>query len=52
VNDGTNSVSRDLYMYTRGDPHDTILDYLNWIRSPEAQQIVLKLGFVPILTEK
>ncbi len=52
VNDKTYSVSRDLYMYTRGDPHDTILDYLNWIRSPEAQKIVLNLGFVPILTEK
>ena len=52
VNDKTYSVSRDLYMYTRGEPHNTILDYLNWIRSPEAQQIVLKLGFVPILTEK
>ena len=52
VNDGTYSVSRDLYMYTRGEPHNTILDYLDWIRSPEAQQIVLNLGFVPILTEK
>ena len=51
VNDKTYSVSRDLYMYTRGQPKNTILDYLNWIRSAEAQQIVTRLGFVPILTE-
>lgn len=48
VNDATYSVSRDLYMYTRGEPTDTILAYLNWIRSPEAQKIVFDLGFVPI----
>ena len=52
VNDKTYSVSRDLYMYTRGEPKNTILDYLNWIRSPEAQKIVLQLGFVPILTDQ
>ena len=36
-------------MYTRGAPHDTILDYLNWIRTTEAQKIVTQLGFVPIV---
>jgi len=25
-------------------------DYLDWIMSPEAQQIVEELGFVPIIT--
>lgn len=51
VNAKTYSVSRDLYMYTHSAPQGIILDYLNWIRSPEAQQIVTRLGFVPIKVE-
>ncbi|MEI7988176.1 MAG: PstS family phosphate ABC transporter substrate-binding protein [Chloroflexota bacterium] len=49
VNDKTYPISRDLYMYTPGEPQGTILDYLKWVRSTEAQQIVTNLGFVPIL---
>jgi phosphate transport system substrate-binding protein len=52
VNDKTYSISRDLYMYTPSQPKGAVLDYLNWIRSTEAQQIVTDLGFVPILTGK
>ena len=51
VNAKTYSISRDLYMYTHSNPQGIILDYLNWIRSPEAQQIVTRLGFVPIKVE-
>jgi phosphate transport system substrate-binding protein len=35
-------------MYTAGEPTDIIKEYLDWILSPEAQEIVLELGFVPI----
>jgi phosphate transport system substrate-binding protein len=49
VNDKTYSVSRDLYMYTQGEPQGLILAYLDWIRAAPAQQIVTRLGFVPIL---
>jgi phosphate transport system substrate-binding protein len=49
VNDKTYPISRDLYMYTHGQPSGAILDYLNWLVSPEAQQIVTDLGFVPIV---
>jgi len=48
VNDGTYPVSRDLYMYTAGQPTGAARAYLDWILSPEAQQIVADLGFVPI----
>jgi phosphate transport system substrate-binding protein len=48
VNNGTYPVARDLYMYTTGQPTGVIKDYLDWIVSPEAQQIVSDLGFVPI----
>jgi phosphate transport system substrate-binding protein len=50
VNDKTYAIARDLYMYTAGEPTGTIKDYLDWIISTEAQQIVSELGFVPILS--
>ena len=49
VIDGTYPVSRSLYMYTRGEPEGIIKDYLDWILSDEAQEIVTEQGFVPIL---
>ena len=48
VNDKSYPIARDLYMYTKGEPTGIIKTYLDWILSPEAQEIVLQLGFVPI----
>jgi phosphate transport system substrate-binding protein len=48
VNNGQYPIARDLYMYTNGEPSGIIQEYLNWIMSPEAQEIVTELGFVPI----
>jgi phosphate transport system substrate-binding protein len=48
VNDKSYPIARDLYMYTQGEPAGIIKDYIDWILSPEAQQIVSDLGFVPI----
>ncbi len=48
VNNNSYPIARDLYMYTDGDPVGIVKDYLTWIVSPEAQQIVTDLGFVPI----
>ena len=48
VNDKTYPIARDLYMYTAGEPTGIIKEYLDWILSLEAQEIVLELGFVPI----
>jgi phosphate transport system substrate-binding protein len=47
VNDKTYPIARDLFMYSHGKPEGVIKDYLEWIASPTAQQIVTKLGFVP-----
>ena len=47
VKDKTYPISRDLYMYTRNQPTGPIKDYIDWILSPEAQQIVKDLGFIP-----
>ncbi len=49
VHNGTYPIARELYMYTAGEPTGIIKDYLDWIRTPEAQAIVAELGFVPIL---
>jgi len=49
VNDKSYPIARDLYMYTAGEPTGAVKDYLDWILSPEAQEIVARLGFVPIL---
>jgi phosphate transport system substrate-binding protein len=48
VNAGEYPIARDLYMYTNGEPTDVIATYLEWILSPDAQEIVTELGFVPI----
>jgi len=48
VNNGEYPISRDLYMYTRSDPGPVVQQYLDWILSDEAQQIVTDLGFVPV----
>jgi len=48
VNNDSYPISRDLYMYTAGQPQGAIAAYLDWILSAEAQQIVAKLGFVPV----
>ena len=47
VNNKTYAIARDLYMYTNGEPTGVIKDYLDWILSDEAQQIVAELVFVP-----
>ena len=48
VNRGAYPISRDLYMYTAGEPEGIIAEYLAWIQSPEGQVIVGELGFVPL----
>lgn len=51
ASNGTYPIARDLYMYTAGEPSGAIAEYLEWIRGPQAQQIVRELGFVPISAE-
>jgi phosphate transport system substrate-binding protein len=49
--DGSYPLARNLYMYTAGEPSSVIVEYLDWIRGPEGQKIVARLGFVPITQE-
>ena len=48
VDNGAYPVARDLYMYTNGVPTGIIKDYLDWILTAEAQNIVTELGFISI----
>ena len=48
VNDKSYPIARDLYMYTNGEATGILKEYLDWILSAEAQQIVAELGFVPV----
>lgn len=48
VDDHSYAIARDLYMYTQDEPTGALKDYLNWLLSPEAQDIVSELGFVPV----
>lgn len=48
VNDKSYPIARDLYMYTDGEPTGILAEYLAWILSDEAQEIVAELGFVPV----
>jgi len=49
VSDNTYLISRNLYMYTLDKPAGAVKAYMDWIFTPEAQQIVQELGFIPIL---
>jgi phosphate transport system substrate-binding protein len=47
----TYPISRDLYIYTIRKPYGEVLEYLNWMLSPEGQEIVTELGYIPITGE-
>jgi len=49
VNNRQYPIARDLYMYTNKLPTGVIADYIDWIMTSEAQTIVTKLGFVPLV---
>lgn len=45
--DGSYPIARPLFMYTNGEPTGHINAYLNWIKSDEAQCIILGMGYAP-----
>jgi len=45
-------MSRELYMYTNGEPAGSIAKYIAFVKSPAGQKIVAKEGFVPIVVVK
>lgn len=40
-------ISRELYMYTSGEPSEEVKAYMDWTQSEEAQKITISAGYVP-----
>ncbi|MBN2091233.1 phosphate ABC transporter substrate-binding protein [candidate division KSB1 bacterium] len=45
----TYPIARPLFMYTLGEPNETIQKYLDWIHSAAGQDVVLQTGYVPLV---
>jgi len=43
-------MSRELYMYTDGDAKGDVAKYIAFVKSAEGQKIVVREGFVPLVT--
>ena len=48
VKNGNYPISRYLYMYVKSRPTGALKEYIDWILSPEGQQIVSKVGYYPV----
>lgn len=49
---GTYPIARALYMYTLGQPTGEVKKYLDWIRSPTAQETVKRIGYAPLPSDQ
>ena len=47
ASDGSYPIARPLFMYTNGEPTGHVGEYLNWIKSPAGQCIILEKGYAP-----
>ncbi len=45
-------MSRELYMYTNGEPKGEVAKFIAFVKSPKGQEIVKKEGFVPLTASK
>ncbi|MEO5331889.1 MAG: phosphate ABC transporter substrate-binding protein [Magnetococcus sp. YQC-5] len=41
-------LSRSLYLYTLGEPQGEVKQFLDWVKGPEAREILLHTGYVPL----
>jgi len=48
IRNNTYPISRPLYIYSNGKPQGILKEFLDFIFSPEGQEIVRKIDFVPI----
>jgi phosphate transport system substrate-binding protein len=48
VKDGTYPISRLLYFYTRKAPDGVMKEFLDYVLSPEGQQMVTQVGYFPL----
>jgi phosphate transport system substrate-binding protein len=43
-------ISRSLLVYTLGQPRPPVLKYIEWMHSPQGQQIVADMGYIPVVS--
>lgn len=48
IKQGAYPLFRELYNYTRGEPQGLVKAYLDFALSPEGQQIVSRVGYIPV----
>lgn len=48
VKSGNYPISRYLYMYVKSRPTGELKKYIDWILSPEGQDVVVKVGYFPV----
>ena len=48
VVDGSYSIARPLYLYTKGEPQGDIKKFLDYCMTEEGQKIVRETGYVPV----
>lgn len=48
VKSGSYPLARDLYWYLRSKPSGEVKKLVDWVLSPEGQEIVVKVGYFPI----
>jgi phosphate transport system substrate-binding protein len=46
--DGSYPIARPLFLYTLGEPEGRVKEFIEWILSPAGQQVVERLGYVPL----
>ncbi|VAW35080.1 Phosphate ABC transporter, periplasmic phosphate-binding protein PstS (TC 3.A.1.7.1) [hydrothermal vent metagenome] len=49
--DGSYPLARGLFMYTADTPTGVVATYLDWVMGEAGQEIVVRLGFVPLPSE-
>lgn len=47
----TYPISRELYMYTSGEPAPMVKEYMEWTQTEAAKGIIIKSGYVPVPTK-
>jgi phosphate transport system substrate-binding protein len=48
--DGSYPIARPLFIYTLGEPTGHVKHFVDWILSPDGQEVVRQLGYVPAPT--
>ena len=48
VRDGSYPITRNLYLYTRTRPAGDVKKFVDWVLSPDGQQLASKVGYFPV----